>query len=472
MTYTLQVTALRVEDGQVSFDFDGVLPPVVYLSITSEEASVLFTDDGTCTIEAAGTRAVCELDGAQTLLDPLARIVAAVNDDFVADATVGITTPDEDTTVTVAMAATSGGAPLDTETFTVQGSSTEPEPDVGLTGFPSAVEPTNVHEYVVTGTLTKSAYDGGVAFDIGGDDRARFADVVPDACTRTSDTRIECEALAAGSVTLPLYVQDNSTDTSITLTVSPSDGPDSDATNDSVTVVLERFVPETSVRAQIVELRGNSGKALIESVVSAEDSSLSMVLTGDFDPRFLDADPPAGCTRGEVSVTCEVIGNATLQFAVDVTRVPRATTEETFTFRVTVPGDPADVVDLDDTASVVVQRAVASTGTGAGDAGTTVQSTSNGLAPSGPSSLAVDTIEEAAKASKATTASRTTRATEPARVKVARTRSGSGAERRDVVPDRRADRSASGVKDAAAGARPDRDDSPVDTVTQAVKKIL
>lgn len=126
MTYTLQVTALRVEDGQVSFDFEGVLPPVVYLSVQSEPATVLFTDGGTCEVEAAGTTATCDLAGARTLLAPLARIAAAVTEEpFVSAATVGLTTPTEDSDVTITMAATPGGPALDTETFEVKAPLTE-----------------------------------------------------------------------------------------------------------------------------------------------------------------------------------------------------------------------------------------------------------------------------------------------------------------------------------------------------------
>ena len=76
---------------------------------------------------------------------------------FVSDATVRLTTPSDDSTVTIAMAAAPDGPALATETFMVK-APVELRPDVGLAGFPTAVEPTNVHDYVVTGTLTKTYY--------------------------------------------------------------------------------------------------------------------------------------------------------------------------------------------------------------------------------------------------------------------------------------------------------------------------
>ena len=82
----------------------------------------------------------------------------------------------------------------------------------------------------------------------------------------------------AGALTLPLYVQDNRTDdTTVTITVARLDGsPDADATNDSVTVVLERYRPilaDAGVVASAPD-RGNSGKTDVAVTVTASEATL------------------------------------------------------------------------------------------------------------------------------------------------------------------------------------------------------
>ncbi len=404
--YTIQVTALRVEDGRVSFDFDGVLPPVVHLSITSGPAEVLFTDNGTCRIGVGGTTATCDLagtdTGAQTLFEPLARIAAAVTEDpFLPDASVGLTTPTQDSDVTIAMRAVPGGPVLATGKFTVKAPVAGLKPDVGLTVVETQIEPTNVHDYLVSATLSKTDYDGGVAFVLSGDDRARFADVVP-GCTRGSDTRIECDRIDAGPITLPLYVQDNREKlTNVTLGVEPITGLDTDPTNNSVALELEPFRPaaDAAVSVTASQEQGNSGKATLQVGVSSSDPTAPMTVAGTFDPAFLDDRQPLpdACKAVESGVTCAGSHGDTFSFAVDVGRVQNTTRFENFGFTVSVPDTFLDPDTSNNSDSRQVERfgkdLVDSGSGGTSDA----EATSDGLRPTATTSPVARTLEATAE---------------------------------------------------------------------------
>jgi hypothetical protein len=189
--------------------------------------------------------------------------------------------------------------------------------------------------------------------------RARFDEGGVTGCTTQSATRVECPASAAGSLSLPLYVQDNRTaDTAVTITVARADGvEDADAANDSVTVVLERYRPtpvDVAVDAS-APLRGNSGKAEVTVVVTSSDPAAPVSLTGTYDPLIAPA--PDGCTLTSDGAACTVVGDTTtLVFTVDVDRIRNEPQAGDLRFAVGVPETYEDTNSANNTDQVTVAR--------------------------------------------------------------------------------------------------------------------
>lgn len=516
VTYTLQVTALRVEDGQVSFDFEGVLPPVVYLSIESGPASVLFTDGGTCEVEAGGLTATCTITDTQTLLAPLARIAAAVSEEpFISDASVGLTTPLKDGTVTIAMAASPGGTALDKETFEVK-APVAPTADVSL-DLPATITATEALDYTISPvTIT------GVPSDYTGPFRFRMTSVPPSEAVFVRDELESCEVRDDGSTlvcsdvptSFTVRVKNNNDPTTVSITLDPLVGLiDPNPTDNTDQATLEAFRGEVDLKVSAdPSLDGNAGKGTI-GVNVADAPADRVMVTATFDTRDIMMTAWSGdCTETIGLVTCTVTGPQvpTLDFGVELVERP-ANETRVVTFRAEALGY-TETNDEDNTVVVLVERTLG----GSSGGGSLKQLSAGGLQPSATGSPVVETIEKAAETftriatsvtaaekqpAKHRTSSTTSLVTKPAKTvadtaerKVNQKPSGTKAtsrasdtDRREAVRDERHSRAETSDKKSPAGAVGSQKESPdtaptadttsddgglVDTIVTAVKKVV
>ena len=374
VTYTLAVNRTSIENGQVIFDLSGnPLPLTVYLQIESPPAGISFgtQGSGTC-IRVSDVLAQCTTaPPAPAVLAPLARAVSLATSDPVRISMPFAGAPEKDTPVTVSLQ-----APLGTELASATVLYDVPEApttaDVGLSGFPSPDKPSGVHDYVLSGQLDVTDYTGDVLLTLSDPDgRARFADSVA-GCERKTDQTVTCPAQPV-PLTLPLYVQDNrNADTTVTLTVSRADGgPDSVSANDSVTVVLPRYIPtpvDVAVAATAPE-RGQSGKSDVSVVVTASDAKVPVTLTATYDPEIAPA--PAGCTTTTTGAECTFSGSTTLTFSVEIAKIKNEASAGALAFSVTVPEEYVDTKAANDSAHVTVSRFQEDRSSTSGTSGTT-----------------------------------------------------------------------------------------------------
>ncbi len=360
VTYKVVAGPATIENGTVSFDLTGdpQLPPTLSLNLQSEPAGVTFGSDGTCTVRAGdATIADCDTTPLTALAAlPFARtMLAEAIQSF--QITMPLTgAPQMDTLVTVILRDDQG-----VELAQTTGTYKAPvaKPDLSLAGFPKSVAPTNVHDYIVAGTLGVTGYTGDVVLSIAdAAGRARFADGGVKGCTTSSSTKVVCPASTAGALALPLYVQDNRTeDTAVTITVGRADGqPDTEPTNDSVTVILQRYRPtpvDVAVTATASD-HGNSGKSDVAVDVTASDSAVPVTLTATYDPDIAPA--PAGCIATTGGATCSFTGSLSLAFSVELAKVKNEPLAGVLTFTASVPEQYEDTKSANDSSSVTVER--------------------------------------------------------------------------------------------------------------------
>jgi RNA polymerase sigma factor (sigma-70 family) len=362
ITLTVVAGPASIANGQVSFDVTGEpeLPPALSLDLQSQPAGITFGGDGTCKVRAGdATVADCDTSPLTALASlPFARtLLAGTLQTFQVRMPLA-GTPVQDTLVGITLRDDKGVELARTQAL-YDVAEPVPTADVSLTGFPATVSPTNVHDYVVTGTLGVSGYAGDVVLTVSDPDgRVRFVDSGVAGCTTQSARSVVCPAAVAGSVTLPLYVQDNRTDdTEATISVARADGsPDADPTNDSKGVLLERFRPtpvDAGVDASAPE-RGNSGKADVTVSVTTSDSTVPVSLTATYDPLIAPA--PAGCTATASGATCSSVGGQDLVFTVDVDRIGNQPRAGELLFAVSVPEAYVDTDPANDTDLVTVTR--------------------------------------------------------------------------------------------------------------------
>jgi RNA polymerase sigma factor (sigma-70 family) len=362
ITLTVVAGPASIANGQVSFDVTGdpELPPKLSLDLQSQPAGITFGGDGTCKVRAGdATIADCDTSPLTALASlPFARtLLAGTLQTFQVRMPLA-GTPTQDTVVGITLRDDKGIVLSRTQAL-YDVAEPVPAADVSLTGFPATVSPTNIHDYVVTGTLGVTDYAGDVVLTVSDPDgRVRFVDSGVAGCTTASARSVVCPASAAGSVALPLYVQDNRTnDTAMTISVARADGsPDADRTNDSVGVVLERFRP-TPVDAGVVASapdRGNSGKADVSVAVTSSDPTAPVMLTATYDPLIAPA--PAGCTATASGATCSSVGGQDLVFTVDVDRIGNQPRAGELLFAVSVPEAYEDTDHSNDTDLVTVTR--------------------------------------------------------------------------------------------------------------------
>lgn len=362
ITLTVVAGPASIANGQVSFDVTGdpELPPTLSLDLQSQPAGITFGGDGTCKVRAGdATIADCDTSPLTALATvPFARTMLAGTLQTFQVRMPLAGTPTQDTVVGITLRDDKGIVLARTQAL-YDVAEPVPAADIGLTGFPATVSPTNIHDYVVTGTLGVTDYAGDVVLTVSDPDgRVRFVDSGVAGCTTASARSVVCPASVAGSVVLPLYVQDNRTDdTAVTIAVARADGsPDADRTNDSVGVVLERFRP-TPVDAGVVASapdRGNSGKADVSVAVTSSDPTVPVTLTATYDPLIAPA--PAGCTATATGATCSSVGGQDLVFTVDVDRIGNQSRAGELLFAVSVPEAYENTNPSNDTAVVTVAR--------------------------------------------------------------------------------------------------------------------
>lgn len=362
ITLTVVAGPASIANGQVSFDVTGdpELPPKLSLDLQSEPAGITFGGDGTCKVRVGdATVADCDTSPLTALASvPFARTMMASTLQTFQVRMPLAGTPTQDTVVGITLRDDKGVVLARTQAL-YDVAEPVPAADVGLTKFPATVSPTNIHDYVVTGTLGVTDYAGDVLLTVSDPDgRVRFVDSGVAGCTTQSAQSVVCPAAVAGTLVLPLYVQDNRTDdTEVTISVARADGsPDADPTNDSVGVLLERFRP-TPVDARVdaeAPARGNSGKADVSVAVTASDPTVPVTLTVTYDPLIAPA--PAGCTATPGGATCSSVGGQDLIFTVDVDRIGNQPRAGDLLFAVSVPEAYEDTDHSNDTDLVTVTR--------------------------------------------------------------------------------------------------------------------
>ena len=226
VTLTVVAGPASIANGQVSFDVTGdpELPPTLSLDLQSQPAGITFGGDGTCKVRAGdATIADCDTSPLTALASvPFARtLLAGTLQTFQVRMPLA-GTPTQDTVVAITLRDDKGVELARTQALYDVVEAVLP--DLSLTGFPATVSPTNIHDYVVTGTLGVTGYTGDVVLTVSDPDgRVRFVDSGVAGCTTQSARSVVCPASVAGSVVLPLYVQDNRTnDTAVTISVARS----------------------------------------------------------------------------------------------------------------------------------------------------------------------------------------------------------------------------------------------------------
>ena len=359
-----------VANDEISFDLTGdPLPPQVFLTIDSEPAGITFAGDGTCKLRLGDTTAICDTSPDTALVAaPFARTVTtAAGDTFSVTMPLSGTPPEEDTELTVTLAAPEGVA-LETVTAVYDVAEPAPSADVSLSA-PSRIAPDRVGSYSFDATIgnVPDGYAGGATISLGSETlpsgpRAWFAGTGTAGCTVADDgLTLTCDSLAAGAVVVDIAVEadvhDNSVDTPVTLTLAPLDGlEDPNLADNSATVVLEAFRPSADASVGVSStVNGNSGKGDVTVTVGV-DPEVPVRLEADFDRDQVEVTLPDSCEESAGGAVCRLPGSGEVDFGVSlVDRAGNETRQATLRFAVTVPGHD-DPVTANDATSVTVAR--------------------------------------------------------------------------------------------------------------------
>ena len=212
-------------------------------------------------------------------------------------------------------------------------------PDLSLAGFPTTVSPTNIHDYVVTGTLGVTGYTGDVVLTVSDPDgRVRFVDSGVAGCTTQSARSVVCPASVAGLSSCRSTCRTTGPATPSDDLGRPQRRVPGRRPHERLRRRGPRALPPDARRRRgrsVGTRAGQLGEGRGVGRRHHSDPTVPVTLTATYDPLIAPA--PAGCTATATGATCSSDGGQELVFTVDVDRIGNQPRAGELLFAVSVP---------------------------------------------------------------------------------------------------------------------------------------